>query len=269
MIEYSGKNPYRNFSLGNRLLLSAVEVPGSVRRLHETLKQRNNEDVRAQDWMNQAVSIGRENLLHDVFPPDNETVNISRRISSGFNTSVYSFDTTSGSWVLKIGSPKSAVPGWFDPSSLEYAQWYALNLGTLQQTFKDALPHVIPKPQYVLYAKNGLEQTSLVIQPYIPVVGNPLLALDYPRDVRESIGGELVQFYSLCERTRKTHGVFPDFGREGNLVFTGGSGEPHIVFLDNGLVDQNSPSPVMNRYNLIRYHKKMRSTIREFRKSLN
>ncbi|MDO8460890.1 MAG: hypothetical protein Q7S38_00445 [bacterium] len=267
MIEFRGENPYVQITVSDRLLLAATEVPITVARLRNTFEQKTTDVAYAQTWLNEASKIGRENNLNDVFPNDSATAVIDRKLASGFSMSVFSFTTDTGIWVLKIGAQKAAAPGWLDPSSKAYAEWYSRNLHILYETLDNCLPHAIPKPQYVMHATTQKQETSLVIQPYIPLQRDLTDAVRFPHDIRKSILDEFEVFYRSFEELRKKHGLFPDLGRKGNLVLSDEHDIPHLVLVDNELIDQHTPSPLINLYNALAYHTRLQSMLKKLEKS--
>ena len=267
MITGPETNPYINFRSKHPGLLCLSEVPIAVIRLRNSFEQRRVDINYAQSWLDQVVKIGIDNDLTDVFQEQDRDIKVTKKIGSGFFTSVFGFETSMGSWVLKIGARKSPVPGWLDPSCEEYANWYAQCLKTMRSIYDDSLPNLIPKPQYVMYPNKENEVTSIVIQPLIPSV-EPLSKIHTKEpEVKRAILNELETFYAKSELLRKDYGIFPDLGSNNNLVLAKNNNEYHLTLIDNNPIDLHAISPVMNAYNLIRYHGRLRGNIAKLKRT--
>lgn len=261
------RNPYHENPHAHPKLLAVAEVPLAMAGLKRSMQQRHVTVETAQEWLDQAVEIGKDSKLHDVFPPCDTAANIHRKIGAGFATSVFGFTTATGNWALKIGAKNAPVPGWLNPSSKEYALWYARNIDILKETYDDTLPQVVPWPQHILHAENQGQQTTLIIQPEIPSLKKLSSALMMDSEVRAGILDELEAFYAGAEQIRRQHGIIPDLGSNDNLVLTEEGGDHHLKLIDNGLIDFSSSAPVMSVYNSIRYHHRLRHMIKKLKKA--
>lgn len=261
MIDPGKENPY--LSQTNRIN-GFQEFPMAVGRLWNSFEQRyKTTPEEAQSWLDTALSICRDNNIFS----DNEEARIEKRVGFGFLTSVFLFNAEGREWVLKIGAKKAPVPGWFDPSTKEYAEWYAGNLGIIQDHFRHRLPNLIPSPQYVMYGTNRHnESTSIVIQPFVSdkiiLENTPAL----PRNGRASILQELQIFYEQFEELYKKWNFIPDFGSRDNLVIKLIDGEYHLVLIDNGMIDLKAVSPVLNTHSSMMYHLRLRRGISRLRR---
>ena len=117
-------------------------------------------------------------------------------------------------------------------------------------------------------ANRSGEETTLVLQPLIQAYTEPTAALAAPREVRRAIMAQLEQFHVGSERLRKTRRLLPDLAGKGNLVIADPMTTPHLVLLDNGLIDQHAASPLIDLYSVVMYHGRLRNVIRQFRASL-
>lgn len=264
MIERGKDNPY--ISQSNRIH-GFQEFPMAVGRLWNSFEQRyTSTPEKAQTWLDTAIAICRENNIF----ANEEEIKIEKKIGSGFNTSVFLFNAEGQKWVIKVGAKRAPVPGWFNPSAREYAEWYSGNLNIIQDHFRNILPNLIPAPQYVMYGTNALkESTTMVIQPFITDCIMLENASTLPENAKETVLRELQVFYEEFEELYKKHNFIPDFGSKDNLGIKLINGEYHIVLIDDGMIDFKAISPVLNAYSHIRYHLRLRKSIYRLRKLLN
>ena len=238
----------------------AGELYGSLLRLKTSFSQKNETSVAdAQDWLNKAIHAATQYGIFD--EPRNEC-KVINKLDAGFNTSIFLCDLEENLWVLKVGAKQAPVPGWFDPSSLEYAEWYAHNLNILQNNFASTLPNLIPSPQYVFYPENSKsDRTTLILQPYIK---NKIAFEDavYLSDLhRRLILAELKFFYEVSESLFEKYKFIPDFGSKYNIVIEFINEIPHLVMIDDGMIDFKANSPVLNQWSKFIYHYRVRKMI--------
>ncbi len=264
MVNRVSENPYLKHA---RKISWASEVPVATLRLGRSIEQRLESTPQgAQEWLDSAIDIGVEN---GVFSETAREAKIERKVGSGFNTSIFLFVADGREWVLKVGAQQAPVPGWFNPSSLEYAQWYARNLEIFHNHFKDILPKLVPWPQYVMYAENPKsERTTLVVQPYIDDITSLEKARLMDRSVRMMILDELMIFYDQCQVLYERHNFIPDLGSKNNIALCPVGNEWHLVLLDCGMIDFNAMSPVLNNWSWFVYHRRLKAIISALKKTV-
>lgn len=264
MIHGGIENPYLNQAPEINAL---AEVPTVVLRLGRSIGQRlESTPHSAQEWLDSAINIGIES---GVFSSTAKEARIERKVSSGFNTSIFLFKADERDWVLKIGAQQAPVPGWFNPSSLEYAQWYAGNLEIFHNHFEHILPQLVPWPQYVMYAENFKnESKTLVVQPYIPNIIDLEKACSKDQGTKKAVLEELIVFYEQCEILYRKHNFIPDFGSKKNIVLQPVGDQWHLVLLDNGMIDFKAVSPVLNEWSWIVYHHRLKTMISKLSKAV-
>lgn len=243
------------------------EVPAAVFRLKTSFEQRITSTAEtAQSFLDNAVLA----CVDTGFFTENADVSkIKRKVGSGFNTSVYLFQVDEQPWVAKIGAKKAPVPGWFDPSSKEYAQWYANNLTIVRNKFKDKLPYLIPSPQFVTHQNNSEgEQTSVIIQPFIGEAYPVNRMSSKSEEYRVAILEELKAFYDGFEELYVEHNFIPDLGTKGNLVVQPVGDDYHLTLLDNGMIDFNAVSPVLNTWSMFRYRTRPKGYMTKLARSI-
>lgn len=257
MVDGGSENPYlKRVCKTSRI----SEVPVAVLRLGRSIGQRlESTPQSAQEWLDGAIDIGVEN---GVFSESARKARIERKVGSGFNTSIFLFNADEREWVLKIGAQQAPVPGWFNPSSPEYAQWYAGNLEIFHNHFEHTLPQLVPWPQYVMYAENHRnERTTLVVQPYIADITNLEKVSLMGSSVREAILNELVAFYDQCQILHGKYNFIPDLGSENNTVLRPVGNQWHLALLDCGMIDFKAMSPVLNGWSRFVYHRRLKTII--------
>lgn len=249
-------DPYKRIPRAEGAKDALLEIPYAFTHLRKIFKERQPLDPKeAMVWLNLAWKASPKNQ-ETIFDSEKPPM-FKRYLTSGFNASIFVFETSKGEWVLKIGAKISPSIGCFNPSSKNFADWYSYNLNVLDIIFGQRLPYLVPKPQEVLHATNEAKKsTTLIIQPYIKD------AIDFREldrlspNVYSNISGEFNAFYALCAEMKATYGLWPDlpcFGRKGNLAVAQIDGHYHLVLLDNGLIDINTPSPIFNLVNRISY----------------
>lgn len=254
MREVPVPNPFDVLDKKEFIKKSLLEIPSGIFRLKTSIDQRNNIDlIEAERWLFAAQSIVL-GVSNEVFLNEADAPILKRRLSAGFTSVSYVFETQAGDWVIKIGAEKSPIIGYFDPSDENYAHWYYNNLYILRAVFANQLPHIIPKPQEVMYANNGQRSTTLIIQPFIEHLLDFEEVAQLSNDEQRSLAGELDLFDSLCRLMQEKFDLSPDLlGSAGNLKIVQKEDGPHLILLDNGLVDGKAPSPIHRFLNRIYY----------------
>lgn len=174
------------------------------------------------------------------------------RIASGWWFTVYRYEISGESRVLKIGHKHSPIYGYLDPPDERYPQLYNAVLEAQHKTFDSYLPYLI-LPQEVVYLSNGQEATTLIDQPYVPHQNNFEAFKELPYDQQEAILGEYELLEHLARNMRKEYGLQVDlFGdvatKTNNLAISKFGGKAHLVLLDNGPIDLNTPAPAVNSF---------------------
>lgn len=228
---------------------AVLEVGWNAFHLRRSFEQRSSTDlVKAARWLDlfyEALQDGSNG-----FSIDGEAPTLGQRIAAGFWFTVYSFQTPRETCVLKISHLHAPWYGQFSPASEEFFQEYKKNLAKQKSTYSPRLPHLI-LPQEVRYAHNGRRGATLIAQPYIPHKRRitDFRALDFHN--QERIINEYDTFITLTRELRE-EGLQPDLildriVRNHNLVIAQMPDGPHLVLLDNGVIDLTRRAPVLNR----------------------
>lgn len=156
-------------------------------------------------------------------------------LSTGFHTEIYTFTSSTGEWVMKLGMSESPIRGPH-PSSAEFTIFYASALDIQREVFQKDLPYLIPEPQAVLHVQTEHHGgTTVILQPFVSGVKSLWKIGTFPKEKQEFLLEELHILEERCKIMDKKFGVRLDFLKaDSHFVIGQMDGNPHIVFLDNG-----------------------------------
>lgn len=250
-----------------KLVRAITEIPYGIYHLPRSFEQKRRANPQeAQDFLT---------ATRDVLPQENpyfknqENPIIKGYLASGFYKSCWTFETSTGIWVLKIAHDKSPIQTKSHPSSEEYGQTYLASLNTQRLIFSAHLPNLIPEPQTVLRVKGQERATTIIVQPFIYTIMpfNKIKGLSL--EDRQGLKDELETFLKLCGTMQKNHGISPEMlragGKNGHFVVAQKEDRPHLVMLDNDVFDDISPTPLFNFLNNLVAEHKLKRAIKKLR----
>lgn len=186
-------------------------------------------------------------------------------LARGFNAKCFTFKTIVGNeikkWVLKIGHRQAPVVDFGDPSDPNYFKQYKTYLGVLRKSvgkYKE-LKYLLPEPQDVLWAvltEGGKDTgTTIALQPFVNIIKPRALKKTITRNLRQQLLSELQAFEKLCEHLIKTYHVRPEllgnWTEGGNLEIVKIGDTYHLMLLDMGWINMDSPIPITQTVNHI------------------
>lgn len=196
---------------------------------------------------------GKSLLYQEIFGESGEFFEI-KHFKKGFNMKSITFKTIVNQevrkWVLKIGHRISPVVDFGDPSSESYYKEHIKNLALLRKKIgllKD-LQYLLPKPQEVVWAvltEEGKQTaTTLVLQPFVNAIKPRKVKKRLTEDQRKQLLKEFNAFKKLCKELLEKDKLQPDLLGEGNLEIVENNGEYHLILLDTGFVNTETPLPI-------------------------
>lgn len=233
----------------NPIKTAVVELGWNICHLKRSIDQKRAIDPDAENWL--ALFYDAVHTVPNEFSLNGEVPVLKDRRASGFWFSVYSFEVSGRSYVLKIGHEYSPVFGPFDPSSKDFFQAYKEKLQKQRETYPSYLPYLIPI-QEVAFLDNGKRTATVVVQPDVP---HGEKFADFRRlshTHQDRILREYDTLIALNRNMRRRTGLVPDLLFEHflngthNLVIGQTPDGSHLVLLDDDSIDTTRNTPLLN-----------------------
>lgn len=267
-MEIPSSNDIKSTKLIPKMVQAITEIPYGLGHLPRSFEQKHRVSLQeAQDFLTatKIFFLPKENPYFK----DQEEPILREPIASGYYNSCWKFETSMGTWVMKIGHRKSPIQTKLHPSSEGYSKAYKRSLDIQREIFNRDLPNLIPEPQEVLYVTGQQRVTTVVIQPFIhsTMPFNKIKGLSVEH--QQNIKGELEIFLKLCRTMQEKHGILPDMiragGKEGHLVIAQRDNVPHLVMLDNDVFNTMSPTPLFTWLNSLALEHKVPKAIKKLK----
>jgi hypothetical protein len=234
----------------HQIRTALAETVWNVSHLKRTLDQKRTVNPKeAKNWLYLFYSAIHQQP--NEFSFNGEVPKLGSRRASGFWFTVYPFEVSGRKFVLKVGHEFSPVYGQPGPSSQEFFFAYKRNLQRQRETFDPFLPYLIP-PQELAFLNDGSRSTTLIAQPD-DLHGEKFADFKALSSANQGeILTEYDTFIALSQEMQKTTGLTPDLLFENfmvgmhNLVIGQTTDGPHLILLDNGLIDTTREAPILN-----------------------
>ncbi len=232
--------PYTGIPMLARLGMSLLEAPGGAITFGDRIRNRGILSTsEAQSILFEAVD-RLDGALADNLK---SSPRIGKYLGRGFEATVFALDTKDGKWVMKIGLPKSCVPGIYSPSTDKYAAMMKWNYTVLQKTFSRGLPHMLPNPYFVVTPSELGRATTVQFLPYVEKIAD----MDVLTAVQKlHLIEERQKFYDTSKLLIAKNRVMPDLVGPRNLILGMVENDPHYHLIDLGLFHLRAPTPILN-----------------------
>lgn len=221
--------------------IAGIEAVWHLSHLRQLFAQKNTTGPEeTQTWLQ---------LIHNPDSGEQEVV-LGEKLTTGLFFSVYRYRRGEEERVLKIGHRNTPAYGYPSPSTEEFFHWYKDNLKLQQRTFGAHLPHFI-LPQDIRFAHNDERATVLIDQPYVPHTTNKETFHCLSKEEKKRILDEYNTVVAIRKYLSEKGGLIPDLFGDlltggSNLVIAQTEDGPHLVLLDNGLIDFDLKAPIVN-----------------------